>query len=206
MGGFSSPAPESGRHSGGAAPPGSPWSCRSPPEADLPVEQVAGRQLRVLQAQLPPGAGVGELLRHVGHQVLADAQVELRVEGLAARPVVEGPVAGGVLHPEDQFRHGVQPLADGAAPAVDDGQAGGAALLHILLHGLLKQHPLGVKVPVAQALHHPHAPGDVRHGGVLVPLLREQLHGRVQNLLPPHLRRLGYTRHCFHLGPSLPRQ
>ena len=70
-----------------------------------------------------------------------------------------------------------------AAPVVDDGQPGGTALPNILLHGLPEQHPLGVKIAVAQPLHHPHPPGDVRHGGVLIPLFRKQLQGRFHDSL-----------------------
>ena len=161
-----------------------------PQQADLPVEQIAGRQGRMLQSQLSPLTGLLQLLRHMGRQIGADAPVQLLMDALVLRPVVKGVVTGVLLGLQRQRRHVVQPLPDRAAPVVDDGQPGGTALPNILLHGLPEQHPLGVKIAVAQPLHHPHPPGDVRHGGVLIPLFRKQLHGRVQDLLPPYLRRL----------------
>ena len=140
--------------------------------------------------QLPPDTGILQLLRHVGRQIAADSPVQLLVQALVLRAVVEGVVAGRPLGVQDHGRHVVQPLPDGLAAVVDDGQPRCTALPDILLHGLPEQHPLGVKVAVAQPLYHSQAFGNVRHGGVLISLFRKQLHRCVQNLLPPHLRRL----------------
>ena len=156
---------------------------------------------------LDVGCGTGELLREVGLRFPETARtgLDLSANMLAvareklggAVELVQGdaerlPFADGrfeVLLCNDSFHHYPNPGA-AAAEFARVLQPGGTALPNIQLHGLPEQHPLGVKIAVAQPLHHPHPPGDVRHGGVLIPLFRKQLHGRVQDLLPPYLRRL----------------